>query len=122
MGLHFKGGVDMREMTPQILFAWIVASEVYESVGEVCMATSLYRQGTWDQVLLHGKGAAIDLAIRKPDGTPFEVGTVDAIVQQLTHRLGKKYGGQYDVVDERGAGSSAGWTGAHIHIEFDPKA
>ena len=114
---YWKPGVDLREMIPQTLLAWDVAAEVYERHGKFCRVTSLYRQGAWDQVLLHGKGAAIDLGLRDLDGNQFDGLTTDSIVDELTHRLGKPFGGQYDVVDERGAPG-----GPHIHIEFDPKA
>jgi len=116
MGLHFKPGVDLRNMQPQTLLAWIVASEVYERHGQACFATSLYREGTWEQVMLHGKGLAIDLGLRDSTGAVFDGPTIDAIVAELRTRLGKPYGGQYDVVDERAAKG-----GPHIHVEFDPK-
>jgi hypothetical protein len=117
MTYYWKPGVDLREMAPQTLLAWGVAAEVYERHGKICRATSLYRQGTWDQVLLHGKGAAIDLGLRDLDGTLYDPLVIDSIFDELTDRLGKAHGGQYDVVDERAAPG-----GPHLHIEFDPKA
>lgn len=117
MGKHWKPGVDLREMTPQVLLAWDVAEEVYERHGKLCRVTSLYRQGTWEQVLLHGRGAAVDFGLRDPDGTLYDALVIDSLVDELRHRLGKQFGGQYDVCDERSAPG-----GPHIHIEFDPKA
>jgi hypothetical protein len=114
---YWKAGVDLREMTPQSLLAWDVAAEVYERHGKICRVTSLYRMGTWDQVLLHGRGMAVDFGLRDLDGSLYDGLVIDSIVDELTHRLGKPGGGQYDVVDERNAPG-----GPHIHIEFDPKA
>lgn len=117
MSYHFKPGCDLRMMTPQTFLAWSVAAEVYEASGELCWATSIYRPGTWDQVMLHGVGDAIDLGLRDAAGHVFNDKLIDSIYQQLAHRLGKAYGGQYDVIDERAAPG-----GPHIHIEFQPTA
>jgi hypothetical protein len=121
MALHFRSGVDLRQMAPQILVAWEVAAEVFESHGHTAWVTSLYRAGPWETTLLHGKGLAIDIGLRDAAGELLPDGTISAIVAELRARLGKEYGGQFDVVDERGVGASAGWTGAHVHLEFDPQ-
>lgn len=114
---RFVPGLDMREMTTQTLFAWGVADEVFLAHGiKDCWATSLRRQGTWEQVLLHGSGNAIDIGIRDEQGKVFAPETITSIVMMLTRRIGKPFGGQFDVLDERDAPG-----GPHIHIEFDPR-
>lgn len=116
MGLHFKAGVDLRHLSTQALVAWLVATEVYEEAGYRCWLTSAYRSGTRDQVLLHGEGEAIDLGLRDDAGRLLPADVIDLIVAKLELRLGRRGGGQFDVVDERHAPG-----GPHLHIEFDPK-
>jgi len=120
--LHYRAGVDLREMAPQILMAWQVAAEVYEAHGYTAWATSLYRAGTWEATLLHGKGLAIDFGLTDALGRPIPDDAVDAIVAELQARLGRPGGGQFDVIDERpDRNPSSQSTGPHIHCEFDPK-
>lgn len=116
MSLHFRSGVDLRQMTTQILLAWEVAAEVFERHGRVAWVTSLYRPGTWSQTLLHGKGSAIDIGLRLPSGDVIDDPTIDAIVADLRTRLDRRHGGQFDVVDERTAPG-----GPHVHVEWDPR-
>jgi hypothetical protein len=116
VNLYLKPGVDLRQMSPQTLLAWMVATEIYERHGYPCRVTSLKRDGTWEQVMLHGSGNAVDLGIRAPSGDLLPDNVIDSIVEELGQRIGRQGGGQYDVVDERAAVG-----GPHIHIEFDPK-
>jgi hypothetical protein len=64
----------------------------------------------------HSNGNAIDIGMRDVDLT-----VADMIWSRLDSWIGRRGGGQFDVVNELRPGSSAGWTGPHIHIEFDPK-
>jgi hypothetical protein len=122
MSLHFMPNVDLRRMTPQAGLAMQVASEVYAEESEECLITSVCRQGTFAEVGLHGDGNAVDLSVRRLDGTPIEDFVMDRIVYQIGIRIGKVGGGQYDVVDERpGHTPSPHATGPHIHVEYDPK-
>lgn len=109
--MHFRYGVDMRFMSPQILYAWICAAQACDAYKVPCVASSIYRDGS-----LHATGNAIDISMRD---VPVSVG--DAIHARLSSWIGRLGGGQFDVVNELRPGSSPGWTGPHIHIEFDPK-
>lgn len=121
MSLHFKEGVNLRGMSPQICLALQVASETFAEVHEDCLVTSVTRNGTFAEHGYHATGNACDIAVRRLDGSQIPAAVCAQIVKQLDLRLGRLGGGQYDVVDEMAPGASAGWTGAHIHIEFDPK-
>jgi hypothetical protein len=121
MGLYFNKGVELRNLQPQSVIALQVAAEVYAEEGQHCVVTSAYRVGSWMQTLLHGKGLAVDLSVRDLDGVMLSADVIDRIVKKLTVRIGKADGGQFDVVPELQAGASAGWSGPHIHLEFDPK-
>jgi hypothetical protein len=121
MSLHFKNGVNLRGLQPQAVLALVVASETFAEVHEDCLVTSAVRDGTFQEHGFHATGQAVDIAVRRLDGTPIPAPVCAQIVRQLGLRIGRLGGGQYDVVDEMAAGASPGWTGAHIHIEFDPK-
>jgi hypothetical protein len=120
MSLHFKDGVNLRGLQPQAVLAMVVASETYAEVHEDCLVTSAVRDGTFEEHGYHAKGLAIDVAARRLDGTPIPSPVMAQIWKQINLRIGRMGGGQYDVVDELTRGGF-GWTGAHIHIEFDPK-
>lgn len=109
--MHFAPGIDMRDMTPQTLYAWVCASVACWEFGTACVATSIKRPGS-----LHSKGQAIDIGMRD-----VSLAKGDAIHEKLDKWIGRAGGGQYDVVNELRPGSSPNWTGPHIHIEFDPK-
>jgi len=122
MSIHIKAGVNLKGLQPQMLLALMVASEAFSAQGEDCIVTSAVRDGTWDQVLLHGTGCAIDLSVGDLKGFPLNDEQIDKVLNHLNAVLGRPGGGQYDVVDERpGHNPSSMSTGPHIHIEFDPK-
>lgn len=131
MSLHFVPGCDWRLLTPQVCLALTVASECYAEEGEDCLVTGLTRHksgvphgGIEDFAAngYHSRGQAADLAVRRyRGGEPIPTDKMDRIVARLQQRLGRVGGGQFDVVDERGTGASANWTGPHIHLEWDPK-
>jgi len=121
MTIHIMNGVDLRNVQPQTILAVMVAEEAFSQRGRDCIITSAYRKGPWRDTLLHGTGCAVDLSVRDLRGVELPKPEVDAVLAQLNLVLGRPGGGQYDVVDERNPGSSPGWSGPHIHIEFDPK-
>ena len=121
MGLHIKGGVNLRGMVPQIALAIQIATDAFAEQNEDCTITSLTRDGTFAECGFHSVGAAVDISVAKLGGNPIEQYKVDRVLWRLETVIGRQGGGQFDIVDERAPGSSPGWTGAHIHIEFDPK-
>lgn len=113
--IHFAPGVKLDKLTPQTLYAMTCAAVVCCERGVPCKVSSLYRPGIFAAVGFHGDGNAVDFAMRDVDPV---VG--DIICSQLDGWIGRRGGGQYDVVNEIRPGTSKGWTGPHIHIEFDP--
>jgi hypothetical protein len=112
MSLRLKEGVNLRNLSAQIVLAMHVAQEAYESHGYTMRVTSVYRSGD----LLHDTGQAVDLGIKDGNGEVYPDDVLDSLVDELHRRLGKRFGGQFDVVDERVAPG-----GPHIHIEWDPR-
>ena len=123
MSLHFANRIDWRLMVPQLSLALCVASEAFGEEGEDCLVTSIRRGTDFATNGYHATGAAADLACRRyRGGEPIPVDVMDRIVVALKARLGREGGGQFDVLDERQPRpDSPGWTGPHIHLEFDPK-
>jgi hypothetical protein len=120
--LHFMPGVNLRGLQPQMVLALTVANEAFASMDADCIVTSATRDGTWDEVLLHGKGCAVDLSVKDIHGVSLSDLQVTNILRHLNNVLGRQGGGQFDVVDERpDHNPSSNSTGPHIHIEFDPK-
>jgi hypothetical protein len=122
MSLHFLPGIDLKLLKPQTVLAIAVANDAFTEAGEDCLVTSVCRQGAFLEVGYHGAGEAVDIAVRRLDGTMIEDGVMNIIIRKLQSRIGRPGGGQYDVVDERPDHSpSSRSTGPHIHIEYDPK-
>lgn len=131
MSLHFKEGVDWRRMTPQLALALAVASECYGEEQEGCFVTCLDRhirgrsyteEEDFKANGFHSNGRAADLSVKRHRGgvaIPDEV--MDKILAKLEARLGRSGGGPFDVLDERyPRPDSPGWTGPHVHIEYQP--
>ena len=96
--MRLKPGVRIHGVNATVVLALVVASDIYDAIGDDMIITSLI-DGRHMHGSLHYVGAAVDL--RMP--THF----VEEIVDELKERLGD----QYDVVLESD----------HIHIEFQPK-
>lgn len=114
--MHFGPGVDLRNMSTQILYAWICAAQACAEFDVRCVARSVNRPGVFAVMGFHSNGNAIDIGMR---GVPLD--KAQGIVNRLEQWIGRTGGGQFDVVNELRPGSSPKWTGPHIHIEFDPK-
>jgi D-alanyl-D-alanine dipeptidase len=120
MAIHIMSGVQFDVFTPQAMLGLQVADECCAEQSCDCLVTSAYREGDWETTLLHGRGYAFDIAVRDLRGNPLAQDVVDKIVVAITARIGKPSGGQFDVLYEGDKSASAGWTGKHIHIEYDP--
>lgn len=127
MSLHFAPSLDWRLMVPQISLALTVASECFAEEAEDCYVTGLDRhaKNPADDFRVHGfhsLGKAADLAVRRyRGGDPIPDDKLDRIIAKLESRLGRSGGGPFDVLDERQQRpDSPGWTGPHIHLEFQP--
>lgn len=121
MSLHFMPGVSVKGIKPEAVLGLVVASECFQEVGEDALVTSVVRTGTWAQVLLHGAGMAFDLSTRRINGEPIPRPALEKAIGAMRARIDKASGGQFDVLAELDPGSSPGWTGPHLHLEFDPR-
>ncbi len=131
MSLHFASNIDWRLMVPQIAVALNVASECYAEEGEDCYVSGLDRhvKGLPEQSPedfkvngFHSNGRAADLSVlRARGGGPIPDDKMDRIIARLETRLGRSGGSPFDVLDERyPRPDSPGWTGPHVHLEFQP--
>ncbi len=108
--MKFKCGVNPDRVQWQIGYALCVAEFIYDSKGYDLVVTSL-TDGTHNPNSLHPKGLAADLRT-------IGVTEVEDIFQRIKDILSPS---GYDVVWEGGVGATPATTGAHIHIEFQPK-
>lgn len=100
-------------LTPEMYFALGVAATLKRSLfGRDCVVTSLL-DGTHNTDSLHPLGRAGDL--RTLDLTPTERVTWFNALGAALRPIG------FDVVWEGGVGATPETTGAHIHLEYDPK-
>jgi hypothetical protein len=100
-------------LQPEIFFALGVAAAVKRVLfGKDCVVTSLL-DGKHNCGSLHPKGFAADL--RTNDLTEQERYDWFVALKMRLETMG------YDVVWEGGVGATPATTGAHIHIEYDPK-
>lgn len=94
--------VNIMGLRPELLFAIMVAKEVYLNQGYDLVITSL-NDAEHSETSLHYSGCAVDL--RTTVINPNE--DWDRIARQIKRRLNK----HYDVINE--------WN--HIHLEFQPR-
>src|SRR4051812_24401163 len=112
--LKLKDGSVIHDgLQPEMYFALGVASALRRKMFDLNTVITSLLDGQHNPGSLHPKGLAADL--RTVDLTVGErQGWYDAILRELSP-VG------YDVVWEGGVGATPMTTGAHIHIEFDPK-
>jgi len=96
-----KPGVKANGMKPEILFAIMVADQIYSECGAECVITEI-TGGKHGHQSLHYVGYAVDLRTRHLTGEQ-----AASIVSDLKSALTD----EYDVILESN----------HIHIEFQPK-
>jgi hypothetical protein len=100
-------------LCPEMYYALGIAAALKEKLfGMNCIITALL-DGTHNPGSLHPLGKAAD--IRTRDLTPADAVTWMWAIKAELEPMG------FDVVPE-GAGDTLATTGAHLHIEFQPKA
>ncbi|MCW8827202.1 MAG: hypothetical protein OQK78_12350 [Gammaproteobacteria bacterium] len=101
--MRFKDdSVNPTGLRPELLFAIMVARDVYLNRGYELVITSL-NDAAHSTTSLHYSGAAVDF--RTTVINPNE--DWDSVARQIKRRLGK----HYDVINEHN----------HIHLEFQPR-
>lgn len=96
--ISLKPGVRIHGIMPEIVFAIMVADQVYAVLKHDLVVTSVI-DGKHMRASIHYIGGAVDLRLPGDDGT--------AARNQISRRLGR----DYDVILESN----------HIHIEWQPK-
>jgi hypothetical protein len=110
--LRIKPGVKLHDLSPQILFALIVAEGTYAKLGVDCVVTSCNDSGPSHRThSLHAVGHACDLRVHNLDMQSDEL---EDFALDILEALGGPVG-QFDVVLE-----GVGTPSAHIHIEYQP--
>jgi hypothetical protein len=111
--MKMKPEVNDKGVKREIWYALGVADAIKTSLcGQELVVTSLV-DGAHNPGSLHGKGCAADIRIH--DLTDEQSRELLARLKNSLDRFG------FDVVFEGQAGATPATTGAHIHIEFDPK-
>jgi hypothetical protein len=96
----------------RIMFALGVATVAFQRYGQDCVITSGV-DGQHNSGSLHPLGKAVDLRSRL-----LEQETLSSILREIGSVLGPM---GFDIVAEREHDTGA-TTGAHIHIEYDPRS
>jgi hypothetical protein len=109
--VHFLSGANIVGLKSEIYFALGIADLAYAAEGLECVITSA-ADGAHLPNSKHYKGEAVDL--RNVNCSAEQKANIKARLSRL-----ERYG--FDVIDELPK-ASANTTGAHFHIEFDPKA
>ena len=99
--MRVKPGARIRHCSAQILFAAVVANEVFHEYGRELVITS-GTDGKHSRTSLHYRGDAIDLRTREFD---------ESVVQDVADTIAERLGPDFDVVVET----------THIHLEYQPK-
>ena len=94
--------VHLLNLQPQVLFALMVANDVYDQFGIDCVVTSA-NDGAHSTTSLHYAGSAVDLRIRNFDNRD------DA--QEAAFIIADSLNKHFDVLLEDD----------HIHIEYQPR-
>jgi hypothetical protein len=121
--MKLAAGLDAYLARPELLLGLQVAAATYEAFGRELLVTSIFRSGPG--TLLHGRGLAADLRLPSRSERAAGAPELEDLDQRVADALrlalgGPKPGGQWDVLLELGPEASVHWTGAHIHIEYDP--
>jgi hypothetical protein len=103
--------VNVQALSAEMYFAVGVIEAVFAKYGLDVVITSA-ADSTHNPGSLHSQGKALDIRWELGDSATGEV-----IFIELVRRLERR---GFDVVDERKRASKA-WTGAHLHIEHQPK-
>ena len=104
--------------------------EEFRRAGLEARVTRCFTEGPWSVTLLHGTDRDLKRAHRRGvvDACDFSYPPIDkaaAVIAAIRARLSKPLG-SFDVLDERtnaaavAAGVGSQFTGAHLHIEWDP--
>jgi hypothetical protein len=128
--MRIKPGASLDHASAELLHGIAVVEEEFRRAGLEATVTSCYRAGPWGVTLLHGTDRDPKRAHRKGvvDACDFSYPLAEkapAVIAAIRARLSKP-AGAFDVLDERtnasaaAAGVGGQWTGAHLHIEFDP--
>jgi hypothetical protein len=107
-----KAGVAEHGVVSEIWYAIGVAQQIYEKRGATLVVTSL-TDGVHNCGSLHPAGKAVDLRVLNLEEAE-RVPVFNDIKKELDPH-------GFDVCWEGGVGATPATTGAHIHIEFDPK-
>jgi hypothetical protein len=107
-----KNGATSDGVAREIWYAIGVAQEVYAAFGATLTVTSL-TDGKHNCGSLHPTGKAVDLRVLNL--TEQERQQAFDSIKKILDPLG------FDVCWEGGVGATPATTGAHIHVEFDPK-
>jgi hypothetical protein len=129
--MRVKQGVSFDHASAELMHGIAVVEECFRKYGEESRVTHCFSSGPWSVTLLHG--------IERDARRAARAGQVDAcdfgypppekstlIIAAIKGRLSKTFGGKFDVLDEltsaaaTAAGVGSQWSGAHLHIEFDP--
>lgn len=98
--MELKAGVQLANLSPQIVLALTMADQAYRAIGVSMVVTSI-SDGKHSAGSLHYSGQAADLRTR----------TVPVKQRQaLRDTIARTVGSEFDVVLESD----------HIHLEFDP--
>ena len=130
--MRVKAGASLDHASAELLHGIAIVEEEYRRAGLEAVVTSCYRAGPWATTLLHGTDRDLKRAHRRGvvDACDFSYPPPDlahAVIAAIRARLAPP-AGDFDVLDEgtnaaaAAAGVGSQWTGAHLHIEFDPKS
>lgn len=110
--MRLKPEVQYAGVQRQIWYAVGVADTVHKLIFNTDVVVTSMMDGTHNPGSLHPKGLACDLRIR---------GATDTQAKGFLDELKAMLPPGFDVVFEGGVGATPVTTGAHIHVEFDPK-
>ena len=99
--MRLKPGVSLKNIKPELIFAWQVAHGIYTNYGYELVITSGTEEAKHTKYSAHYLGYAIDLRIRM-----FKFNEAPKIVAELKNALGEDY---LIILHD-----------THIHIEFRP--
>ena len=108
--LRLKEGVQLHDLSPQIVVAMTVAADLYHKLGEDCIVTSC-NDGNHRMNSLHAIGHACDLRVHNLHMQHQEIRDFALEIQDYLGGVG----GSFDVIAE-----NLGTAQAHIHIEYQP--
>lgn len=114
--ISIKPGVKLTGLTPQMVFAFVIVSQVFYEFGLPCLLTSANDSKHGEGSLHHCKSGKYTDGFCRANDFRTKYPELDGRETVLRDTVRDRLGADFDVLIE-----SVGTENEHLHVEYDPK-